>query len=145
MKSYELTVGGKAYKVDIEQFDGRRGLVKVDGRPYEIELQATPEAATAPEFSPARTREAVPLAPESPAAPGTTVPGGGEVVAPMPGMILEIMVSVGDLVQVGTPVIKMEAMKMENEIPAPVEGSVKEIRVKVGDNVSTDDVMMVIA
>ncbi|MBW2037620.1 MAG: hypothetical protein JRI41_09120 [Deltaproteobacteria bacterium] len=33
----------------------------------------------------------------------------------------------------------------ENEIPAPVEGSVKEIRVKVGDNVSTDDVMMVIA
>jgi biotin carboxyl carrier protein len=62
----------------------------------------------------------------------------------MPGMVLEIMVSVGDSVAAGVPVIKIEAMKMENEIPAPVSGTVKEIRVKVGDRVSTDETLLVI-
>jgi biotin carboxyl carrier protein len=42
------------------------------------------------------------------------------------------------------PVIKIEAMKMENEIPASVSGTVKEIRVKVGDRVSTDETLLVI-
>ena len=62
----------------------------------------------------------------------------------MPGLILEIMVSAGDQVSAGTPVIKMEAMKMENEIPAPADGTVKTISVSVGDNVATDDTLMLI-
>ena len=62
----------------------------------------------------------------------------------MPGLILDVMVSVGDRLQAGTPVVKMEAMKMENEIPAPANGTVKEIRVKVGDSVSTDETLLVI-
>jgi biotin carboxyl carrier protein len=62
----------------------------------------------------------------------------------MPGLILEIMVEAGDQVAAGTPIVKMEAMKMENEIPAPVSGTVKEIMVTVGDNVSTDETLMVI-
>jgi pyruvate carboxylase subunit B len=62
----------------------------------------------------------------------------------MPGLILEIMVAVGDQVMAGTPVIKMEAMKMENQIPSPANGTVKEIAVKVGDNVSTDETLIVL-
>jgi biotin carboxyl carrier protein len=62
----------------------------------------------------------------------------------MPGLILEIMVTPGDQVVAGTPVIKMEAMKMENEIPSPVSGTVKTVAVKVGDNVSTGETLMVI-
>jgi biotin carboxyl carrier protein len=62
----------------------------------------------------------------------------------MPGLILDIMVAVGDQVVAGTPVIKMEAMKMENQIPSPVNGTVKTIAVKVGDNVSTDETLMVL-
>ena len=62
----------------------------------------------------------------------------------MPGLILEIMVSAGDQVSAGTPVIKMEAMKMENEIPAPADGTVKTISVNVGDNVATDDTLMLL-
>jgi biotin carboxyl carrier protein len=54
------------------------------------------------------------------------------------------MVAVGDSVVAGMPVVKMEAMKMENEIPAAVNGVVKEIRVKVGDRVSTDEILLVI-
>jgi biotin carboxyl carrier protein len=62
----------------------------------------------------------------------------------MPGLILEIMVAVGDQVTAGTPVIKMEAMKMENQIPSAANGTVKEIAVKVGDNVSTDETLIVL-
>jgi biotin carboxyl carrier protein len=62
----------------------------------------------------------------------------------MPGLILDIMVSPGDVVAAGTPVVNMEAMKMENQIPSPVGGTVKTIAVKVGDNVLTDQILMVI-
>jgi biotin carboxyl carrier protein len=63
----------------------------------------------------------------------------------MPGLILEIMVAVGDQVTAGMPVMKMEAMKMENEIPSPANGTVQSIAVSVGDNVATDATLMVIA
>jgi biotin carboxyl carrier protein len=62
----------------------------------------------------------------------------------MPGLILDVLVSLGDQVSAGMPVIKMEAMKMENDIPAPVSGTVKTISVKAGDNVATDETLMLI-
>ena len=148
MKTFELSVGDKAYKVDVETFDGKRALVRVDGRPYEIEVKTG--ASVVPKPAPVSTRaqpvvqKVTPVAPEPPLAPVRTAPSGGEVTAPMPGLILEIMVAVGDHVVSGTPVVKMEAMKMENEIPSPVNGTVKTITVKKGDNVSTDETLMVI-
>jgi biotin carboxyl carrier protein len=146
MKRFELTVGGKDYKIDIEKFDGKQAVVKVDGRPYEIDVKKATEG-----HSPGRlasppvsdTQRVSPAVPEPPLAPIAAVPSGGQVLAPMPGMVLEIMVAVGDSVVAGTPVVKMEAMKMENEIPAPMNGTVKEIRVKVGDRVSTDEALLV--
>ncbi|MBW2018695.1 MAG: acetyl-CoA carboxylase biotin carboxyl carrier protein subunit [Deltaproteobacteria bacterium] len=148
MKTFELSVGNKAYKVDIEKFDGKRALVRVDGKPYEVDVKKT--AGTPSRRSPGSTppttirEKAPPAAPEPPIAPVPSAPSGGEVTAPMPGLILDIMVAAGDHVAAGTPVIKMEAMKMENMIPSPVNGTVKTIAVKVGDNVATDETLMVI-
>jgi 3-methylcrotonyl-CoA carboxylase alpha subunit len=53
----------------------------------------------------------------------------------MPGKILSVAVAVGDVVQKGTPLIVMEAMKMEHSIEAPHDGTVKEIFYGVGDQV----------
>jgi biotin carboxyl carrier protein len=148
MKTFELSVGDKAYKVDVEKFDGKRALVKVDGKPYEIEVKKAADAVSKPPSlsmpSQPVTQKATPAAQEPPPVPVRSAPSGGEVTAPMPGLILEIMVTPGNQVVAGTPVIKMEAMKMENEIPSPVSGTVKTIAVKVGDNVSTDETLMVI-
>ena len=94
--------------------------------------------------TPPAPRKETPAGYEPPPAPTQSAPSGGDVNAPMPGLILDIMVGVGDQVAAGAPVIKMEAMKMENQIPSPVNGTVKSIAVKVGDNVSTDETMMVI-
>ena len=55
------------------------------------------------------------------------------VKAPLPGTVLEVMVSVGDKVAAYDPVLMLEAMKMENEIASEDDGTVKEILVKKGD------------
>jgi biotin carboxyl carrier protein len=147
MKTFELSIGDKAYKIDVERFDGKRAIVKVDGKPYEIEVKkgstavSKPASVSTPQPVP---QKATPAAPEPPQAPVQSAPSGGEIIAPMPGLILDIMVAIGDQVAAGTPVVKMEAMKMENQIPSPVNGTVKTIAVKVGDNVSTDETLMVI-
>jgi 3-methylcrotonyl-CoA carboxylase alpha subunit len=55
--------------------------------------------------------------------------------APMPGMVLKILVKVNDVVKKGTPLIVLEAMKMEHVIAAPRDGSVTAIRCKEGEMV----------
>jgi len=51
----------------------------------------------------------------------------------MPGRIIRVMVSAGDLVEAGTPLLIMEAMKMEHTLRAPGPGRVKEVFYAPGD------------
>ena len=67
-----------------------------------------------------------------------------EILAPMPGTIINVLVKEGDEVLEYQEVVILEAMKMENAIPTPEAGKVKEIKVKVEDKVSTDQVLMVL-
>jgi len=67
-----------------------------------------------------------------------------EIVAPMPGTIVNILVNEGDEILEYQEVLILEAMKMENAIPSPEAGTVKEIKVKVDDKVSTNQVLMVL-
>jgi biotin carboxyl carrier protein len=67
-----------------------------------------------------------------------------EILAPMPGTIIEILVREGEEILEYQEVLILEAMKMENAIPSPDAGTVKEIKVKVDDKVSTDQVLMVL-
>jgi acetyl-CoA carboxylase biotin carboxyl carrier protein len=67
-----------------------------------------------------------------------------EVLAPMPGNIIEVVVSVGDEVKEDDELIILEAMKMENPICSPVDGIVKEIKVKEKDVVEADQLLVVI-
>ncbi|HEV2756212.1 MAG TPA: biotin carboxylase N-terminal domain-containing protein [Actinomycetota bacterium] len=57
----------------------------------------------------------------------------GDLVAPMQGTILKVLVAEGDRVEAGQPVIVLEAMKMENSISAPLAGTVVEIGVRPGE------------
>ena len=67
-----------------------------------------------------------------------------EIIAPMPGTIINILVKEGDEVLEYQEVVILEAMKMENAIPTPEACKVKKIKVKVDDKVSTDQVLMVL-
>jgi biotin carboxyl carrier protein len=72
------------------------------------------------------------------------VAGDDALTAPIPGLILEVRVKVGDRVSAGQIVAVMEAMKMENNLIAQKDGVVQDIRVQKGTEVSTGDVIMVI-
>ena len=61
---------------------------------------------------------------------------GGRLTAPMPGKIVAVLVAAGAKVDKGTPLLVMEAMKMEHTIEAPAAGVVAEILFAVGDQVS---------
>jgi acetyl-CoA carboxylase biotin carboxyl carrier protein len=67
-----------------------------------------------------------------------------EIIAPMPGKIASITVSVGSQVQEEDEVIIMDAMKMEIPVYAPGPGAIKEIKVKAGDSVNEGQVLAII-
>ena len=63
--------------------------------------------------------------------------GGGVVRALMPGRIVRLLVAAGEKVKKGSPLLILEAMKMENEIQAPAEGVVDQIFVETGQTVES--------
>ncbi|MNR46271.1 Glutaconyl-CoA decarboxylase subunit gamma [compost metagenome] len=61
---------------------------------------------------------------------------GGKLTAPMPGKVIAVMVQPGSTVTRGTPLLVMEAMKMEHTISAPADGVVSEVLYGVGEQVA---------
>jgi biotin carboxyl carrier protein len=61
--------------------------------------------------------------------------GARDVRSPMPGRVVKVLVAIGDEVPPGTPVVVVEAMKMENELRAAVGGRVESLHAKAGDTV----------
>ena len=112
--------------------------VNVNGVTYEVEVE---EMAGAPAAQP------VPAVPqgEAPRAPHVATPVAGEtILAPMPGNILDVRVSIGQTVKAGDVLMILEAMKMENEIMCPRDGRVASVNVRKGDTVEPDTVLCVI-
>ena len=70
--------------------------------------------------------------------------GSGTIFADIPGLVVEIKVSEGQIVHKGEPVVVVEAMKMQNELVADVSGTVTEIPVSAGDSVNPGDPLVVI-
>ena len=68
--------------------------------------------------------------------------GGGRVVAPMHGLLLEVLVKPGDQVLKGQNLAVLEAMKMHYEIIAEVDGTVEEVTAVAGNQVAADDVLI---
>jgi acetyl-CoA/propionyl-CoA carboxylase biotin carboxyl carrier protein len=104
----------------------RRVAVEMTGRRYEVDVWLPEGARSAGEAPPARTA------------------AKGEVVAPMQGTVVKVLVAPGDVVAAGQAVCVLEAMKMENSIFAAAGGTVSEVRVTPGASVGTGDVLVVI-
>ena len=128
MRIYKVKVNGKTYEVKI--------LSVSETEPLEVkEVKAAAPAAAAP--APEAKKEAAPAA-NNGSASGTTVE------APMQGVILNILVKVGDSVKAGDNLVILEAMKLENEIKSPIDGKVVAINVEKGASVNAKDALVVI-
>jgi acetyl-CoA/propionyl-CoA carboxylase biotin carboxyl carrier protein len=81
---------------------------------------------------------------EPTAARQTQAHDGAAIESPMPGTVIAVLVSAGDSVAVGQPVVVVEAMKMEHTLRASADGVVTEQLVKVGDRVALNQLLAVI-
>jgi biotin carboxyl carrier protein len=147
---YKLSVGGKKFDVDIGPIVDGHARVSVNNRFYDVAVENFAEvaagippaaAAEAPAISAKPARSAVSLLNPSQVA---FAAGDDALSAPIPGLILEVKVKVGDMVSAGQIVAVMEAMKMENNLIAQKDGIVRDIRVQKGTEVSTGDIIMII-
>ncbi len=71
--------------------------------------------------------------------------GRQQVVAPMPGKVVRVLVEVGDKVEAGQGLLVVEAMKMQNEIRSPKGGTVERLHVKEGQPVNAGDALCIVS
>ncbi len=154
---YQIAI--KDSKFDVEVIGVQAGIatVVVNGEPYEVTIEnyaaiagaaAMSEAPAAPVVTRPAAEPAVaaPQPASRPAQPVAVAAAAGRtaIVAPMPGLILDIKVNVGGTVNAGEAVAILEAMKMENNIFTGVSGQVVEIPAPKGTEVGTGDIIMII-
>lgn len=136
MKEYKYKINGNLYNVVIGDIEDNIAHVEVNGTHYTVEMEKKPKAA--PALKPVVRPAAKPAAAPAAAAPVTKPAAGGAksgVKSPLPGVILDIKVNVGDEVKKGQTLIILEAMKMENSINADKDGKIAAINVSKGESV----------
>ena len=136
MKEYKLKINGNEYNVAINEVDGSMAEVEVNGTPFKVEFEKPIKKAAAPVSKPMAPKATPAGAPEVKVSkPAAAAGAGNAVTSPLPGVILEVSVKVGDVVKRGDKVMVLEAMKMENVIEATADGTVTAIKVDKGDSV----------
>lgn len=128
MKTFNVTVNGKSYEVQVEEVKANKPASKAPSAPK--------AATTAP--APA------PVAAPTPQAAPTVAAGANTVNAPMPGKVIAVAVTVGQTVKKGDLLLTLEAMKMENEIFAQADAVVSEVLVEAGQTVPAGGPMIVL-
>lgn len=143
MKTYKYTIDGKEYTVEIGQIVDNQAEVIVNGETFcvEMEPEKEPEKKKVVLGNPTENNSD---ASESVSATPANVNTANALKAPLPGVITDIKVQVGDSVNAGDTVLVLEAMKMANNLEAEKSGKVTAILVKVGENVMEDTPLIVI-
>jgi len=123
---YTVTVNGKAFAVELK---GDKALV--NGKEYAVNvvdgLTAAPSASAAP------------------AAPAASASGAEtEIKAAVPGVVLRVNVSEGDVIAEGDELVVLDVMKMETPVVSPCDGMVKAVLVAQTDKVNTGEVLVVV-
>jgi len=140
--AYRITVDGREHRVEAHRFDASTVLMNVDGERYRVAL-----ARSGLKHLIAIAGETYAFLPTGDTANlhSVTAVTTPEIVAPMPGKILKLLVSAGDRVAAGDGLVILEAMKMENRLTAEAAGTIVEVRVIAGDMVDGGKVLVVLA
>jgi len=139
MKEYKFTINGNLYKVDVLDTEGNLTKIEVNGTPYDVELIREPPKLMPFKVPAAHTK------PGNAGSPSPSAQGGGpavQVKAPLPGIIVQVLVKPGDEVTKGQSLCTLETMKMENAIKAESPGTVASVRITPGQTVNQDEVLV---
>ena len=117
MRNYKVTVNGNTYEVSVEEAGGVPEVIS-----------AAPVSQPAPSPAPA----------EKPVAAAQ----GEEIMAPLPGTVVAVMVKTGEQVKLNQVLLVIETMKMENELVAPRDGTVTGVYAAKGDVLESGKVVI---
>lgn len=124
---YLLFVEGRVYECRVNRRDAGHGSTEVM-----VGIQAYTVTLTDPKRLRASSQS------------GAHSDGTAQIVAPMPGKVVRVLVEQGALVEAGAGVIVVEAMKMQNEMKSPKAGIITSVNVKAGATVNGGDVLAVV-
>ena len=113
--------------------------ITVNGTAYDVQVEELGESAAPIAAAPVAAAPAAPAA--KPAAPAGAV-GNISVKAPMPGTVVNVVVTVGQAVKAGDDLVFIEAMKMETPVKAPQDATVATIEVSKGEAVDSGKVLV---
>ena len=130
--------------------------IAIDERVYEVDVEvleeARPEPVVPTPYAPYPATAAVPAQHAAGGAGGgaateseTTSTGGVPCKSPVNGVVVKVVVEVGQKIEAGAPLLILEAMKMQTSVTAPVAGTVAAIRVEPGAAVKRDQVVVELA
>ena len=128
MKTFNVTVNGKSYEVQVEEVMSNQPASNAPSAPKAVTTTPAPAPVAAP----------------TPQAAPTVAAGANTVNAPMPGKVIAVAVTVGQTVKKGDLLLTLEAMKMENEIFAQADAVVSEVLVEAGQTVPAGGPMIVL-
>lgn len=136
MKHFKFTIRGHDYDVEVMSLEGQVARVEVNGTKYKVEIHSEKKASKTPKL----VRKDIPKPKDA-----HVIQKGAslhQVKAPLPGIIMQVKVKVGDEVKRGDALLVYEAMKMENNLVSEREGVVKTVHVNAGDSILQGDILL---
>ncbi len=138
MRNYTVVHQGNHYDVLLTSRGHDSVSFVLDGQEHQVRI--APQLIPVSSGISTQTTPAIHLSP-APAAT-KTVGAPGELRSPIPGVIVQVIVKVGEQVKAGQNLLVIEAMKMENNFPSPVAGKILKVHVEAGSEVENHQLLI---
>lgn len=144
---WKIALDGKPIETDAVEIDPNTISLLLEGQSYEVRITQSPDGllklqTRLQEFS---AEVADPRAWRGRRPGAHEIEGRQQVLAPMPGKVIRILVQAGEVVEVGQGLLVVEAMKMQNEIRSPKGGTIERLQVREGQPVNAGEVLCVVS
>jgi len=144
---WQFSLDGKAVDADTVEIAPNIFSILLNGKSYEIRITPTPAGTLTLQTAHHEfTAEVIdPRAWRGRRHGALEAEGRQQILSPMPGKIVRVLVQEGEKVDAGQGLLVVEAMKMQNEVRSPKSGTVERLLVKEGQPVNASEVLCVVA
>lgn len=140
---YRVLLDGREVQADATQVSPNTISVLLGGQAYEVHVTPSLDGTVKLQSGPNEFTAGIqdPRAWRSRKLGAMEAEGRQQILAPMPGRVIRVLVSAGDEVEAGQGLVVVEAMKMQNEIRSPKKGKVERVLAREGQNVNAGEVL----